>query len=613
MRSKLLILATLLGFVHQHAAAQQKWVVGYWSDWDHSPAGVKEILAQRAFTHLIHFAVGVNASGDIVEGATQMLSVQAAQLVPLAHAASTKVLFCVFPHQPDVVSVLSPAHRHHFVNSICNVIRSCGYDGVDFDYEDGFTAGLDIAWGETMAILRDSLNSLGKILEKPLYITVFTFGASQGSWYPSSPYVDRFSLAGYEMAGPWGGYPVWHGYCLHSRGLTLLCCPDRTNGNMDSLWAGWIRRGIPASKLMLGNSTGAGTWTGGLMTRNLFPRPNGFVTGNGALRAGDWWEDIGGQAPSFGSGDNLNYHDIITGPLSSYPTLHDTIAVASYKSIDKPGNVNDQFISFADPWVWWKDYEFVRNHNGGGLMMWNGWRGRIWEGYWPLVNAVKLSVEGKALPPVPSGSLTVYPDTLPYGGGKVTLRWKSQDATSVTLSPSVGSALPAGTATATIQKTTTVVLSLSNATWTIPIAKSVVVRNDPSNLALGRPASASSEQAASLLPTNANDGNTETRWGSNYSNNQWWQVDLGAQMTVNRIVTNWENAFASQFKVSLSSDGASFIDVATVNITTPGVHETRFPGSKARFVRIVCVTRATIYGFSLWEVGVFGSSALPKR
>ena len=608
MKITSLILVASLGVISSHTGAQQRWVVGYWSDWDHSPAGVKEILAQRTFTHLIHFAAGVTATGEIVEGATQMLSVQAAQVVPLAHAASTKVLFCVFPHQPDVVSALSPAHRNHFVHSICNVIRAHGYDGVDFDYEDGFTAGLDVAWGATMAVLRDSMNVLEKELGRRLCITVFTFGASQDSWYPSSQYVDRFSLAGYEMAGPWGGYPVWHGYCLYSRGLRLLCCPDRTNGNMDSLWAWWVRRGIPASKLMLGNSTGAGTWTGGLMTRNLFPSPNGFVPGNGALRAGDWWEDIGGQAPGFVSGDNLSYRDIVTGSLSSYPTLHDTSAVASYKSIDRPGNVNDQFISFADPWVWWKDYEFVRNHGGGGLMMWNGWRGRIGEGYWPLVSAVKLSVEGKALPPSPSGSLTVYPDTLPFGGGKVRLKWKSQDATSVTFSPSIGSEVPAGVTTTTIQKTTTFVLSLSNATWTTPIAKTVIVRNDPSNLALGRPSRASSEQAASLLAVNANDGNSETRWGSNYSDNQWWQVDLGRQMTVNRVVTNWETAYASQFKVSLSLDGANFIDVATVSLASPGVHETRFPGSKARFVRIVCITRATIYGFSLWEVGVFGNS-----
>src|SRR5205807_4623564 len=54
------------------------------------------------------------------------------------------------------------------------------------------------------------------------------------------------------------------------------------------------------------------------------------------------------------------------------------------------------------------------------------------------------------------------------------------------------------------------------------------------NLALNQPATASSN-TQNLVASNANDGNQATYWESN--NNafpQWWQVDLGASVSINK-------------------------------------------------------------------------------
>jgi hypothetical protein len=48
------------------------------------------------------------------------------------------------------------------------------------------------------------------------------------------------------------------------------------------------------------------------------------------------------------------------------------------------------------------------------------------------------------------------------------------------------------------------------------------------NLAAGRPATASSTESARFPASAAVDGNTSTRWTSAFSDPQWLQVDLGS-------------------------------------------------------------------------------------
>jgi glucose/arabinose dehydrogenase len=129
-------------------------------------------------------------------------------------------------------------------------------------------------------------------------------------------------------------------------------------------------------------------------------------------------------------------------------------------------------------------------------------------------------------------------------------------------------------------------------------------------LAKGRPASASSVQNSepSLAPGFGNDGSTSTRWSSNFLDNQWWQVDLGAAQQVSQVTINWENAYATRYQVQTSTDGTSFTTVADVTNNAAGPKTTSFATVSARYVRILGITRATQYGFSFWEVQVMGTA-----
>ena len=124
--------------------------------------------------------------------------------------------------------------------------------------------------------------------------------------------------------------------------------------------------------------------------------------------------------------------------------------------------------------------------------------------------------------------------------------------------------------------------------------------------AAGRPTSASSIEKSGLESGKAVDANSATRWSSGFSDNQWWQVDLGSVRKVSRVELNWESAYASRYKILTSTDGTSFSEAADVTISAAGLKVTNFAERDARYIRVQGVTRASAYGISFWDARVFG-------
>jgi hypothetical protein len=134
------------------------------------------------------------------------------------------------------------------------------------------------------------------------------------------------------------------------------------------------------------------------------------------------------------------------------------------------------------------------------------------------------------------------------------------------------------------------------------------------DMALNKPASASSTEhnRTDLRPALANDGNSSTRWSSNYVDNQWWHVDLGSVRQIDRVELNWETAYASRYRIlTRRSSGGSWSTAATVTTWSAGLRVHTFPVRNARYVRIRGDQRATPWGISLWDVRVFGPTSPP--
>ncbi|WP_078083248.1 glycosyl hydrolase [Microbulbifer mangrovi] len=124
------------------------------------------------------------------------------------------------------------------------------------------------------------------------------------------------------------------------------------------------------------------------------------------------------------------------------------------------------------------------------------------------------------------------------------------------------------------------------------------------DLALNKPASASSAEGNYWFAEYAVDGDAGTRWASDFSDNQWIQVDLGSVYTLSQVVLNWEGAYGKAYEIQVSADGSNWTTAATVSNGDGGVDQVSLNAS-ARYVRMQGVERGTGYGYSLWSFEVY--------
>jgi F5/8 type C domain len=140
------------------------------------------------------------------------------------------------------------------------------------------------------------------------------------------------------------------------------------------------------------------------------------------------------------------------------------------------------------------------------------------------------------------------------------------------------------------------------------------------NLALNKTASASSSENAAYYPAAAAvDGNTGTRWSSAAADPQWLEVDLGSSQPICQVVLQWENAYATAFQIQVSTDNTTWTPIYSTTTGTGGTQTLAVSGT-GRYIRMYGTARATGYGYSLWEFGVYtggsgsgGAAAVPAE
>lgn len=119
---------------------------------------------------------------------------------------------------------------------------------------------------------------------------------------------------------------------------------------------------------------------------------------------------------------------------------------------------------------------------------------------------------------------------------------------------------------------------------------------------------ASTVELETLAAANAWDGDTNTRWASEKSEPHWIYVDLGEVAHVSRVRLTWEAAYASNYRIerASSSNGPWTVMQTIANGNGGTDDQTMLTAGNGRYIRMFGVTRATAYGFSLYEIEVFG-------
>ncbi|MBI0326727.1 discoidin domain-containing protein [Burkholderia plantarii] len=130
------------------------------------------------------------------------------------------------------------------------------------------------------------------------------------------------------------------------------------------------------------------------------------------------------------------------------------------------------------------------------------------------------------------------------------------------------------------------------------------------NLALGAKASASGLENDGYPASNAIDGDLNTRWSSNFADDAWITLDLGKETAFNRVVLNWENAYGKQYLIQASHDNVDWSNtVYTQSAGKGGIEDLPLPNTTARYIRLQGQQRASGYGYSLFEFGVYNDPA----
>lgn len=127
-------------------------------------------------------------------------------------------------------------------------------------------------------------------------------------------------------------------------------------------------------------------------------------------------------------------------------------------------------------------------------------------------------------------------------------------------------------------------------------------------LALNKPVAVSS-----TFGTNngsyAVDANPATRWESNYSDPQWIYVDLGSTYTIDRVRITWETALGKNYEIQVSDNATSWTTIKTVTNNASLVNDYSGLSASGRYVRMYGTSRGTIWGYSIYNLQVYGAPA----
>ena len=110
-----------------------------------------------------------------------------------------------------------------------------------------------------------------------------------------------------------------------------------------------------------------------------------------------------------------------------------------------------------------------------------------------------------------------------------------------------------------------------------------------------------------LGPNNAVDGKSGTRWGSAEGvDPQWIAVDLGTTSTITKVSLKWEAAYGKAYQIQVSDDHATWRTIAETTTGDGGTDTMTALTGTGRYLRMYGTARGTGWGYSLWEMRVYG-------
>ena len=155
----------------------------------------------------------------------------------------------------------------------------------------------------------------------------------------------------------------------------------------------------------------------------------------------------------------------------------------------------------------------------------------------------------------------------------------------------------------------------NNKTYGYEIYEIEVFGTPKDNVALNKNVTASTTYPTdTFVVTNINDGNSLSRWGNAYKRDEYvagnveeqLTLDLGDEYLVDEVSVSWEAAYASTYTIKGSLDGVEYFVIKEVT-GQGGVERFIMNEVLLRYLQLDLYTPATKYGYSIYELSVYGN------
>ncbi|HCV42006.1 MAG TPA: hypothetical protein DGH68_00870, partial [Bacteroidetes bacterium] len=421
--------------------------------------------------------------------------------VSYAHSKGVKVLLTYITSWANRTHwATGAATRQHNIHTLCDSLASIGFDGVDFDWEDADGTSMNQEKIDYIALLRDSLDarfgtganrkliSMYGLVESYGYFPVYLSAINSGD-------LDFIDVMGYDIHGNWDGYCGWNSN-LYTESISI-----------NSIMSSYVAYGFPKAKLITGSRWNTMLWRGGTFVGGGNPRPDAVWTSPAPsnyfdLRFGTHF------LQSYPNGSGLTYSQIMA------QKQYDATAKQEYILIDRSGqSLPSDFWSWDGELTIKAKVKYTVDSGFAGYWGWtvNGlynWTANDW---YPQVDSMWSAYRGNfTVGNPPSGTFAVTPDSLPVGGGSVTLSWTSQNATSASIDQGIGTVPLNGNRVVTVNATTVFSLLLSNASSNMTYTVRAVVASPAGQGRQDITVQALPPIALITQPTGTGSGNIET-------------------------------------------------------------------------------------------------------
>ncbi len=113
-----------------------------------------------------------------------------------------------------------------------------------------------------------------------------------------------------------------------------------------------------------------------------------------------------------------------------------------------------------------------------------------------------------------------------------------------------------------------------------------------------------------MAAKNAIDNDIGTRWGTAEADPKELIIDLGAVRNINQVAMVWETASAKDYTIQVSEDGNDYTTVAAITGAAEGAYRLDTidfaDAVSARYVKVYGTARTTQWGYSIWEMAIYG-------